>query len=653
MPISRHNTLMHRRLFLLVLLVFLPFSGIAVADDQDIHRQSAFLFAKRKDWNNALLHAKATGSDVLVKYFTWEYLKDPQSDATFEEINRFIDQNPGWPDQVTLEKRAEVALMAGNPSDDALNDWFAKHPPQTERTKLKNVRNPDELNMMIRDSWVNSNYDKATESRIIAKYHSILRPIDHIRRIDRLLWESQDGDAKRLLKYVPDGYQKLYQARIALAEDKDSAPSAVARVPKALKGNPGLIYERIKWRARDNDREGVRELLLSAPAEVPFPEKWWPLRDRQVREALNEGNTKTAERLLAHHGQKPGTIPYKEAEWLSGWIQLEYLNAPEKAFKIFSRLKEQSETASGKARVAYWLGRASEKIPKSNPARWYGEASHYATTFYGQLAEWELKKDDKNRHSHSIRSTVLPTAQERENFRRQELVRLVFELANAREDDQVSKFINFIVMESKTSTDAILAVELGKDVDRVDLSVRAAKKALQRDVVSLEYGWPLIETPPHPQIEKPFVLALTRQESEFYADAVSPSGAIGYMQLLPSTAKETAHKSGLPYSADSLFEPDYNMMIGSIFMNQLVIRFDGSYIMAIAGYNAGPGRVRQWVEEFGRPGANVRDSVDWIEKIPTSETRNYVQHVIENMEVYRYLLADQKTMISDDLVRGI
>lgn len=650
MQVLREHTIMLIRLFSLILLVVLPFQ--VKADDLDMHRQSAFLFAKREDWNNAILHAKATGSDVLVKYFTWQYLKDPESDASFGAINQFIEQNPGWPDQGALVRRAEVALMSANPSDTELNDWFTKHPPQTEQTKIRNIKNPDELNRMIRDAWVNSNYDKNTEARIIEKYHSILRSVDHNRRIDRLLWEDQIADAKRLLKYVPDEYQRLFQARIALVEDKDSAPSAVARVPKALRYNPGLIYQRIKWRARDNDREGVRELLLSVPAEVPYPEKWWTLRDRQIREALSEGNTKIAERLLSKNGQKPGTVQYKEAEWLTGWILLEYRNSPAKAYKVFSKLMEQTETASGKARVAYWLGRTSEKIPKSNPARWYGEASHYATTFYGQLAEWELEKDDKNRHSHSIKSTALPTVVERENFKRQELVRLVYELANAKVDDQVSRFINYIVQEAKTNSDAILAIELGKDVDRIDLSVRAAKKALQRDIIDLEYGWPVVETPANPQIEKPLLLALSRQESEFYTDAVSPSGARGVMQLLPSTAKEIAHKSGLSYDGDKLFETSYNMMLGSIYMNHLILRADGSYLLAIAGYNAGPGRVRQWVGEFGRPGNNVHDSVNWIEKIPTSETRNYVQHVIENMEVYRYLLSDRKTMISDDLVRG-
>ncbi len=421
-----------------------------------------------------------------------------------------------------------------------------------------------------------------------------------------------------------------------------------------MRNDPGLAYERIRWRIRDNDRDGVRELLLATPNEVPYPEKWWPIRDRQVREAIGEGNIKLAERLLAHHGQKTGTIPYKEAQWLKAWIDLEYRNLPEKSHKEFTKLLEEMETPSGKARAAYWAGRAAEKISKGNPARWFGEASSFSTTFYGQLAAWELSKDDKNRHGHVIKSTSLPTAEEKARFRKHELVQLVYELANAKEDEQVGKFIYHILQNAKTGSEGILATELGQDIHRIDLSVRASKKALQQGMISLEYGWPVISFPEHVEVENALLMALVRQESEFYAGAVSPSGAIGLTQLLPATAKETARRSGLSYSNESLYNPGYNMMLGSIYLNKLINKFEGSYLLATASYNAGAARVQQWVNEFGRPGRNVRENIDWIERIPTSETRNYVQHVLENVEVYRFLLNGHKvanTMISDDLIR--
>lgn len=641
-----------------IIIFFLVFQSvypeIALSENiGDMHKQSAFVFAKRKVWNEAIAHAKMAHSDILVKYFTWEYLKDPESDAGFGEITKFIEQNPDWPDHGVLEKHAEVALMADNPSDEMLNEWFSKHAAQTNLVKLKMEKDPDALNMMIRSAWVTDNYDKQTEKKILEKYHDILRSSDHIHRIDRLLWEGKQDEAKRLLKLVPEGYQYLFQARIALEEDKDSAPASLAKVPGSLKNDPGLIYERIKWRVRGNDRDGVRELLLITPNEVPYPEKWWGLRDRQIREAISEGKITLAERLLARHGQKPDSISFREAEWLKGWIQLEFLGSPEKSYKIFTKLLEQMETPSGKSKAAYWAGRAAQKIPKSDPARWFGEASRYSTTFYGQLAEWELHKDDKNRHGHYIKSSAKPTEEEIARFRKRELVRLVYELSANNQSDSAARFISYIAQNAKTNSEAILATELGRDIKRIDFAVRASKKILNRDIIALENGWPLINTPAS-EIEKPLVLALVRQESEFYTDAVSSSGACGLMQLLPATAKETAKKYGFSYSNDKLFEPEYNMTIGSAYMNRMINKFNGSYVLAIASYNAGPGRVRQWLGEFGYPDSNVHNTIDWIEKIPTKETRNYVQHVLENVEVYRFLASGKstvKTMIADDLVR--
>lgn len=642
-----------RKIF--ILLLFILNCNTAFADAaSDMHRQSAFIFAGRKDWNDAIEHARLAHSTVLVKYFTWEYLKDPQSGATFDEITRFIKQNPDWPDQNVLEKRAEVALMAGNPTDEMLKEWFSTHPPITDQGKIKMAKDQEALHIMIRNAWVNDNYDKNTEEKILAKYHSILRPVDHIRRVDRLIWEGNYDEAKRLLKYIPKDYQRVFQARVALAEDKFYAPASLLRVPKAFKNDPGLTYERIRWRVRANDKDGVRELLLTTPNEVPYPEKWWPIRDRQIREALSEGDVATAERLLARAAQKPGTVSYKEVLWLKGWIDLEFRHSADTAYKMFVTLLQESETPAGKAKAAYWAGRAAQKIVKSNPARWFGEASTYSTTFYGQLAEWELHKDDQNRHGHIIKSHILPTREERTAYKRHELVQLVYELAAANQTDTAGRFINYLVQNAPTSNEMILAVELGRDIRRIDFSVRAAKKALQDDIVVLEDGWPVVQMPGNLMIEKPLVLALSRQESEFNENAVSPSGACGLMQLLPATARETARKSGFSYSSDRLFDPEYNMTIGSHYMNKLVDKFNGSYVLAVAAYNAGPYRVEQWINAFGRPSRDVHEVTDWIEEIPTAETRNYVQHVFENMEVYRFLLAEQhsvSTMIADDMVR--
>lgn len=638
-----------QRFIALLLVMLLPVSAWAnAADDQ--HIKAGFGFAHKKMWDAAIGAAKAGHSPVLEKYFTWESLKDPESGASFDSITDFMEDNPTWPDQLALQKRAEVALLSGNPSDDALAAWFNKHPPLTSIARIRNAKDSTSLNALIRDAWVNDDYDKDTETKLLAKYHSILRPEDHTRRVDRLLWEGHNDEAKRLLKYVPYDHQRLFDARMSLIEDKQRAPIDLVNVPPALRNDPGLIYARLLWRIRSGDKDGVRELLLAAPEEVPYPEKWWPMRDRQIREALGEGNTKLATRLLEHHGQKTDSLPYKEVQWLSGWIALEYLHQPDKAYDNFMWLNKTVQTPAGKARSAYWTARSLEDAHKPNAKEWYSNAAHYPTTFYGQIATSELTEHA----SITLPTYGDPTPEEKERFHKREMVQLVEVLGKAHETDAAGKFILYLTENAESSGETLLATELGHDVDRVDYGVRAAKKALQSDVIALKSGWPTIHFVHTNGVEVPLLLALSRQESEFYPDAESPSGAIGLMQLLPGTAKEIARKNSIKFSADKLYTPDYNMTIGSLYLGKLIDKFNGSYVLAIASYNAGPGRINQWLEMYGKPGGNVRDTLDWVERIPTPETRNYVQHVLENVQVYRYILAKKSSApltIEQDLLR--
>lgn len=637
--------------FIAIFFLFIaPLSALADTAD-DLHIKTAFVLAHKKMWDMAISEANNGHSPILAKYFLWESLKDPESSADFETITAFIDANPDWPDQAILLKHAEVALLGEDPSDEVLADWFKKHPPQTNLARRKEVKNAEALNALIREAWVTDDYSKSTESKLIAKYHAILRPEDHARRIDRLLWEGKTDEAKRLFKYVSYGEQRLFQARLSLSEDKQRAPIDVVNVPPALRGDPGLLYERIRWRLRDGNKDGVRELLLTAPAQVPYAEKWWPLRDRQIREAVGEGDTTLALKLLANHGQKANSVSYKEVKWLEGWIALESKNQHEKAYAIFNDLYHEMQTPGSKSRIAYWAGRAALAGKNTSLAdEWFVRAANYPTTFYGQVAAAEANPDA----TITIPSDKQVSREEKANFRQHELVQLVYALGAAHESDAAGKFIIYLVENADSPDEVLLATKLGREIDRIDFSVRASKKALQSDVISLEGGWPVIHFKNTQGIETPLLLALSRQESEFYSDAESPSGALGLMQLLPGTAKEMARKNDLPYSTDRLFNPEYNMTIGSLYLNKLLEKFNGSYVLSIASYNAGPGRIGQWTELYGRPGSNPHEVIDWIERIPTTETRNYVQHVLENVQVYRYVLAGKKSLaltINEDLLR--
>jgi soluble lytic murein transglycosylase len=505
--------------------------------------------------------------------------------------------------------------------------------------RLRAIKDQDAINNLIRDAWVNDDYSQSAESRMMTRYHSILSEEDYARRIDRLIWEGKYDDAKRLMRYASPARQHVFQARLSLAQDRLRRVLDLLRLSVSGVSDPGVLYEHIRACARKGDRTCVRAGLLKAPANVPYPEKWWPLRDRQIREALAERNPALAEALLARHGQKQGTISYREAIWLTGWIALEFRHDSPRAYKIFYELFKETASPNGRARVAYWAARATEANGHpDNAEKWRAVAGHYATTFYGQMALCEESPNGRV----SIRSEPLPTAEERRRFAAQELVQLVHALGAAHQSDLAEKFIVFLVDNAQTPGEVMLATRLGHDIRRIDYGVRAAKRAMQNDIVVLQSGWPVISLPYTAGLEKPLVLGITRQESEFLADATSGANAIGLMQLLPGTAREIARRAGLPFAPQRLFDGPYNTRIGSMYLAKMLEKFDGSYVLAIASYNAGPGRVMQWVRDYGRPSGNARRALDWIETIPIGETRNYVQHVMENMEVYRYLLNERQ-----------
>lgn len=635
---------------LLLLLLALP----ARADDT----KDAFQAADRRDWGHALICARRSDNDILLKLITWQYLSDADSGANFDETTRFITENPDWPGQKKLRVRAEQSLKQGSTNDQEVLAWFAKWPPLTGIGKLmlaeayeRNGQSNDEtITGLLRGAWKDGDFEEPQEKQLLDTHGKKLRQEDHIARIDRLLWEEKISPAKRILGRVPGAERKLFEARMALIDNKKNAGKLVEQVPEALKNNPGLIYDRMRYRARRDDDKGVRQMLLMAPASVPYPEKWWKTREMQVREALDEGNVSMARKLINNHGQLENN-ERADALWLAGWIKCEFEKRPKEAYQEFSEMFNRVRYAVSKARAAYWAGRAAEKADdKSSAEHWYTTASAYPATFYGQLASLKV-----NGHA-PLRIPAAPdiSASDRSAFENSDIARAAKMAIELDDPDLATLLINYLAENAPTDGQAALAAGIGKDSGQPFLSVRGAKKAMQRNIVLIDSGYPTPLPGVDFPIERALMLAISRQESEFDAGAKSPSHAMGLMQLLPSTAKEIARKNDMRFSSDKLYEPEFNTRVGSIYLSRLIDAYDGSYIMAIAAYNAGPGNVRKWLNSFGSPGKEVDSAVNWIEKIPFSETRNYVQRVTENLQVYRHIESggDAPTLkIGDDLVR--
>jgi soluble lytic murein transglycosylase len=632
---------------------FCIFSLLLSFPAQADNTRDAFLNAERGDWRAAIRSAEASGNRPLITLMNWQYALDSGSGASFDDISKFIAMNKEWPQQKTLRVRAELALREGDTSHADIIQWFATEPPVTGIGKISLARAltasgnaaDDKIKTLVREAWKDGDFDEPHEKDILNSFGKMLSAEDHIARADRLLWEEKTASAKRMLPLLSKDRQLLVNARISLIQNKTLSILAVARVPDALKNDPGLIYDRMQYRLGRDDDKGVQEMLLKAPENPPYPEKWWKAREMQVRIAIDENNYDMAEKLLARHGELTAR-ELADATWLSGWLQLEFLKKPQAALDSFSHMYESVRTPPSRARAAYWAGRAAETAGNTSSAEsWYGSASAYPTTFYGQLGALKVSGSS---------ALHLPDAPDIDSaattaFDNDEAVQALKLCLQYNARDLANRLISGLI-EDGTPEEAALVAQLVGDGDSAFLGVRAAKKALQKNIVLIDSGYPRIQTP-ELAVERPLVLAVARQESEFDPRATSPSGAMGLIQLMPRTAKETAKKIDLRFDKKRLFEPDYNLRIGSKYLSRMIESYDGSYVMAIAAYNAGPGNVKKWVRHIGTPGNDFNNAINWIEKIPFYETRNYVQRVMENLQVYRRLEGTEKLQLAEDLVR--
>lgn len=609
------------------------------------HAKKAFYSAGRHNWHDAITHAARAQNTLLRTYITWLALQDWESDFDFSAFEAFLRRNPGWPDENRLILRAED-LLFGYPDQAPLANkirWFRLYPPisgkgkiaQAEMMREAGTGDAKTIARLIREAWRTGDFAESREKELLQRYRGILRREDHIARIDHLIWDGQTGAAARLLFTVPESYRHLFEARIRLQLNKPGVTSAIAQVPLKLKSDPGLMYERMKWRERKRLYDGVEEILLAAPKVIPHPEKWWHTRHYAVREAMQKKQFAHALRLLENHGQTGGA-ELAEALWLKGWISLAKFGRAQAALEAFTRLEQNVSYPVSLARGAYWSGRAAQALGKTEEARiHYARASTYSTTFYGQLAATYIQSEPRL----SLPSIGRLTSQQQNEFERDPRVRAVYLLAEMGREDEAYRFIKKLMEDADSHSKALLTAELGKGIGKRHFSVRVSKIALKQHLVLPTTSYPYYAVRFKPAIEPELMWAVTRQESLFDHTAQSRAGAKGLMQLMPATAREVAHKLGLRYSPSKLNEASYNLQLGSYYLATLVDQFDGSYVKAIAAYNAGGSRVRAWETEFGDPGKNPEAVVNWIESIPYSETRNYVQRVLENLQVYRAMLA--------------
>ena len=625
------------------------------ASDQAIYR-TAFKLIEKGKWDDARALALTARNPLPAKVIEWLDLVRPGMGRSFDEISAFMQANPAWPYQITLQSMAE-RNMPDNMSPREVQAWFTNRTPQTAygaaalaRALIQQGRGANAADI-LRTAWREENFDRdQDEEAFYAEFGSYLRPADTLARLDRVLWNHDETAARQVMPLVDDGHRALAEARIALWQGDHSAPALVDQVPTALQRDAGLVYELARSRRKLQDYQGAAAVRDPPPVNIGRPDLLWPELADAARRSVQRGDMSAGYRIANGFGATEGAT-FAEGEWLSGWIALRALDDYKIAYEHFTTLYAGVGTTISKARGAYWAGRAAEEMGDMATAQnWSRAAASNNSAYYGQLAAARLGSSD----ALTFAPMPQPTAAEIAAFNKRELVRVVRLLGQLDQDDRTRAFLKSMADNSTSPASLRMIADLGWELHRDDLAVMVAKIARDKGVDLIEYLYPLRSVPQGPGPEPALTLAIIRQESAFEVDAVSPAGALGLMQLMPATAKHVAKGMSLRYRKEDLTRsPDYNMLLGRAYLQELLDSFSGSYVLAIAAYNAGPDRVNSWMSLYGDPRDRGVDVVDWIETIPIYETRNYVQRVLENLQVYRHRLGVVQVAqsLQQDLIR--
>ena len=583
--------------------------------------------------------------------------------VSFERVVAFTRANPDWPAGPLLRRRAEERLLTEKKNPATVRAYFATAKPSSAPGKfaLALALRADGLDSdaadLVRDLWREESFGRSLESKVTDAFPGVLTVIDHRYRMERALLKEDWSTAARAADYAGGSYASLVRARRAVQGKAGAAP-ALASVPPSLRNDSSYLLSRAQYFRRADKAAEAAKVLLSAPTNpevIADGDTWWVERRIVARKLMDAGDSNTAYAVAAAHSARTSEKRI-EAEFHAGWIALRFMSDPAAAERHFAGAASVAETPISLARAAYWQGRAAEAAGKTAAAKgFYERAALQPIAYYGQLARARL-----GQHSLPLRraAELSPTA--RTAFDDRLFVRGLKLLAAAQMKELA---LPLYIDAARSLTEEAQVNALGAtalEVRDARALVAIGKLATQRGLALDTYAYPTIGIPDYetftavPQVERAMVFAIARQESQFDPRAQSGVGARGLMQMMPATAQRTAKRVSTSYETDRLTsDPAYNARLGQAHLGELMEDWKGSYILAFASYNAGGGNVKKWIDAYGDPRRPEVDAIDWVERIPFTETRNYVQRVMENLQVYRNRLDGKSAlMIERDLARG-
>jgi len=624
--------------------------------DYDIAKKSIQSMEKGQ-WTTALKNSKNAKDKSIYNFIQWRHLLTTGNQATFYDYMTFIQNNKHYPRISRIKYLAEQKLSTDKISPKKIINWFGVDEPLSGYGMLvlgeSFIQTGDSENgiALIKRGWITAELSRASMKSLSKKYRKYLDSKDYINRADYLAWENKYWDLKRMLPYLPKDYQLLYTARQILMSKSYGVDQAIKNVPQKFKNDAGLNHDRLKWRRKRGRIDSSLEILSSIKNNKDYlvrPDKWWVERAIMSRALIYKNKYETAYKVASQHSLDKGS-EFAEAEWLSGWIALSFLNDPILAVDHFNNFYQNVSYPISLARGAYWLGRSYEKIgDKRQSEDWYREATKYLTTYYGQLAFLKINPSQ----NFELEEQADVEDDYRKYFYNKELVKITHLLNELNKDKYTKNILRHLANDNIASGSEILAAELATNISRYDFAIQVSKLASYEKRFHNTFNYPIISVPQYVDGRKipetAFILSLIRQESEFDMRANSHVGAQGLMQIMPYTAKLVAKQAKLPYSKSRLTsDPEYNINLGSHYIAGLILQYDGAYPFATAAYNAGPKRVKHWKKINKDPQKKQIDFVDWVELIPFKETRNYVQRVMENYNVYRYILEKKPIKMKD------
>ncbi|OJU16859.1 MAG: lytic transglycosylase [Afipia sp. 62-7] len=626
--------------------------------DAEVVEQVIELLRGKKS-SDATQLAASIGDPVARKLAEWVILRSDDNGASSERYKAFLTENPTWPSQILLRRRGEGALWDDKRDDSAVLSFFNGEQPISAKGRFVLARallargDRATAQRLVREAWHGDYFTRDTEETAFEQFGTLLTAGDIKTRMEMLLYSGDNAEAAmRSAKRLGSGHVALAKARIALNKKASNTKALLDAVPADLHSDPLYLFSRAQWFRREEKFAEAARAMQAAPREAARlvnADEWWIERRLLARKLLDTNEPRTAY-LIARDAPLPSRDIYKtEREFTAGWIALRFLNDPNLAAQHFARIGVGSVNPTARARAGYWQGRAAEAAGRAQEARAaYESAAAQSTSYYGQLARAKLGLPQ-------IALNGIPGRSR--NGERLEIVRAV-DLLYALDERELAVPI-LADMGERADMDGLLALcELAQRHNDARGMLMVGKAALNRGLPFDHYAYPVSGIPPYkdfgPEVEKAIVFAIARQESAFNPSVVSPANAYGLMQVTPAAGKYVARKYGTSFDLGRLKnDPAYNAAFGAAELGGLIEDYRGSYIMTFAGYNAGRGSVRKWIERYGDPRDPKVDAVDWVEKIPFSETRNYVQRIMENLQVYRARFGGgSRLLIEADLRRG-